>query len=211
MQQRNRDFLKTEVALQAIRNGNAEAVLDSLYAYILPEFVRRGTRKFRTTQAELVDVFQDVLVAFYLQVSRCPEMKINTPWLKDFLYGIGDNKLATIYQKRKRRFWLENNFYSSMATDPDVVAFSWHQYENPCFDIEVLRQVVNTLSPRCADILIRTLLEQQKIKQVMVEMGYKDENNTSATKSRCLVELKKRLLDRIAPDTIAAWFGHFTQ
>lgn len=210
LQQDPRDFLITEVALRAIHRGEVEAVLDSLYEHLLPEFVRWGKGRFQAQASYLVDVFQEVLIAFYLRVSRQPDKPIQTPKLKNFLFGIAAKKLATLYQQQQRRLWLENAFHRAIATDPDVAAFSWEGHEALAFDAEVLQDVVATLSPRCADILTRTLLENQKIRHVMMEMGYKDENSTSVTKSRCLTELKKKLSDRFGLEAIAAWFENVT-
>lgn len=193
------DYLHAPTAVAAIRNGQAEAVLTTLYKRLLPKFLIWASRRFAQHEQDLPDVFQDVLLAFYESVEKGRFPVLQQASLQTYLFNIGFFKLIKI--SKKRFVLLPDEIDRARAKEPVYSSFSWE--ESP--DITpILRQAIGQLSPACHRLLTFSLLEQKSNAELQQLMEYKDQNTTAAARSRCLAGLKSFLKNNLSDDQLDA-------
>jgi DNA-directed RNA polymerase specialized sigma24 family protein len=189
-------LFQSEIVLTAIREGNGQAVMKSVYQYMMPNFVKWAARRYQAETAAFPDVFQDMLLEFYLKALNQPGFSIQHESVVPYFWGIWKNKLASLYKKRK---WYVLTDFSSFKHSP---------VEAPKFPVSniayetILQKALQNLTPICRQILTITLIDQKNTRQAAEIMHYSDIATASVVRSRCFTTLKTDLRNMLTPDQL---------
>ena len=110
--------------------------------------------------------------------------------MKTYLFGIGKFMIYDALKEKKKIAPYEPNLH--VADDPiETVAIT--ASEELTEEQSLLRKYFKALGEKCRLVLTLFYYRGLSIKEIVLEAGYKDENNVKATKSRCLKQLREMI------------------
>ena len=197
------DYTDYRQAIDAIRAGQEERVLKTLYREYLEAFIVFMSAQFRIQADEAIEILTQTLTIFWEKARNGNFPDLKNASLKTYLFSIGINlKLANLKAQKlkKARFGPESleTYTNSLSIE---IELPWDE----ALEIQpILARLVQQLRPACTTILTLTILEKRPLSEVETSMGYKDSNSTAASQSRCLAELKTLIQKALSKDQLEA-------
>ena len=172
----------------AANSTAANVELKAVYDEYRSSFLEFG-RQFKIEREDLLDIFQDAVIAFYEQKER-GKLENLTCTEKTYLFNIGKYKSIDFLKKAGRTISFDKIEYE-VKIEPQVyqtIELSEQQQE--------LRDGVKLLGKSCQEILDLFYYRKYSISAIMQTLNFKSENVVKANKSRCIKSLKTILIER---------------
>ena len=172
-----------EDVLRAMREDR-NPTLAYLYRTYRAEFIQY-CKVYQLTEADLVDAFQDAIIAFYENVAsgRLQELRSST---KTYLFAIGKNVVFNKLRARKRQLPLEVELADHLV-DEDLmwqrIQLDHQQY--------AMGTALDRLGGKCRQLLLLFYYDRNSIEAITAKMGYSSDNATKVSKSRCMQQLRQ--------------------
>ena len=192
---------------EALKKGSDDAYkkvyIDNKEAFI------NFARKFPLSDLELLDVYQDVYVAFYENIENKKLLELSSS-IRTYLISIGKYMILDRLRKSKKKVLTNNLGYFSAEEDQQLMQFDLER-NVPTVKQKLLQQQFNVLGEKCRIILSLFYYKHFTIKQIMEEGNYNSENVVKSQKSRCLktlreTDVKKRCLTMDKDQLIEHYF-----
>lgn len=181
--------IDTPKLIEDIRSGN-ETVIDQIYLTYKPEFINWASTRFSISQEDIIDCWQDCVIAFYEQIIAGRLTKLDVT-LKTYLFAIGRNKLLYKLRTQKSNLEKEQVFAEDYFLENDQIQ-GFFDLENIKEEQEKkLEKAIKSLSKKNRNILIRRYYDGFSLEKIQELGNYKSINAVSATLSRALSNLKK--------------------
>ncbi len=137
-------------------------------------------RRFSLNREELLDIYQDAVIAMH-QNFVMKQLYLENTAIKTYLFGIGK---YMIFSRLREVAKVEE-----VAEIPDeIVEVIWEK-ESPTEEQRKLSHCFGQLSPSCQEILKMFYYRGLRVKEIVELSHYKDENTVKSHKSRCLKKL----------------------
>lgn len=176
------EVLNDQQLLQALRTQGSKA-LEQLYLSYREDFIAFA-RKYRANEEDILDVYQDAIIAFFENV-QSGKIKELSSSIKTYLFSIGKYKLIDKLKQNGKELGvelLENIAEPLENTYEEKLELNDRQ--------EQLKDAINELGGPCKELLILFYYRQYSIQAIQYEMAYKNENVVKAHKSRCMKSLR---------------------
>ncbi len=185
-----------------IRCGKAEQAMADCYKLLLRPFMAWATKHHQVNISVLPDLFQDLMVYFYVRVLNTPEFTVEQNNAVIYLWAAWKNLIAEEIKSKHHKLVSTDPFeIKPPATEP--VSF---RYENDESIKKILKHAVTHTSKKCREILNKVIFYQQDLNSITREMGYSDVNSTKVVKSRCMKALRDKLASTLSPQQIQEIF-----
>lgn len=173
---------KDQQILDALRSEGSNG-LKQFYESYRNDFMAFA-RKYTSAEEDVLDVYQDTVIAFYENVSR-EKIKTLRSSLKTYLFSIGKYKLIDHLKRKGKTISSDDPEYSRELIDDSVeekIQLNEQQTQ--------LKQALNQLGEQCRDLLLLFYYRRYSIDAIREEMNYKNDNVVKAHKSRCMKKLR---------------------
>lgn len=170
---------KQQLDLQSRLRNDDKKALEEVYTAYKEAFVNYGLQ-FNLDKDDLVDVYQDSVIAMY-QNFTTKQTRIENSSLKTYLFSIGKHK---IYDRLKER----SQFTGTVVRDDDYEEIDLNE-TMLTEEQQLLRRYFDHLGASCQQILKLFYYRSLSIKEIVQQTQYKDENTVKSHKSRCLKKL----------------------
>ncbi len=157
--------------------------LQPVYHSFREEFLQFG-RRYTTQEEEILDVYQDAVVALYENVVSGKLEKLNSS-LKTYIFSIGKHLLLNTLKRGQRTDLTEEPLSDSEIIKPVV----WENLELS-HQQNLLQQALETLGGTCRELLLLFYYERFSMEAIASRMGYKNTNTVKAHKARCMKSLR---------------------
>ena len=195
MREENKQIKKGPEIINAILVNDKE-ILDEVYLSYKPEFIHWGRTRFSLSEEDLTDCWQDSVIAFYEQVvaKKLTSLEVE---LKTYLFAIGKNKILYKLRGQASAIRKEEIFadtYSIVSTESEgydgLDGFSEEQKKK-------LQKAMGSLSAKNRQLLIERYYEGLSLEEIQRNGDFKSINTVSASLSRALSTLKKKVHHKI--------------
>ncbi len=170
----------SKALIQSVREDGMKA-LESVYRAFRGEFLGFG-RRFQVSDADILDAFQDAIIAFYENVMEGKIEELGSS-VKTYIFSIGKYQLLNKLKRDKRTV---DEIESSM------------EFENPfqnkfhlTHQQTMMKSALDNLGKQCQRLILLFYYRRFSIEAIMHEMNYSNENTVKANKSRCMKSLKE--------------------
>lgn len=177
--------------IQELREGR-EAALKKLYNSSRRAFVNWGKKHFYCDEHTLLDAYQDSLIIFYRKVTSGELTQIDRSF-DNYLIGIGWRILNKKQIKNRNVTLVEDIIITSELTD-DPILNKIIEGEIASEKQQALQAAVEKLGKMCRQLLTLFYFEGYDIEEITDIMEYPNKNTTSASKARCLNQLKEQIV-----------------
>ncbi len=168
--------------IKALRQHGLHA-LQPVYQHYREEFLQFGQR-YTTKQEDILDAYQDAMVALYENVSSGRLQYLHSS-LKTYLFSIGKFILLHKVQQEQRIQHIHD-----ADLDAELPPLIWEPIELTERQ-RFLRQALQELGGTCRELLLLFYYERFSIEAIVSRMGYKNGNTAKAHKSRCMKTLRE--------------------
>lgn len=172
-----------ESILAAIRQGDRE-IVPSLYRQNRDAFLRWAKRHFNSEEADLLDVFQDAVIAFYLQVVE-KKVETITVSVDAYLFGIAKNLLYRKFGEKRKLTPVdkkEEQFFDPVLPEVFKKIELTHQQH-------ILQEGIKKLSAKCQEILTLFYYYDHGLEVIADRLNYKNTDTVKNQKKRCMKQL----------------------
>ena len=154
-------------------------------------------RKLGVDENSCEDIFQESLMVLYEKLQK-KDFQL-TAKVSTYLYKVCQN-IAKAYRWKKSKMEVVNP--SSVPDDRGeegyfqraIVQGLSEEFEDELPNSEELYQAIVALDSPCKDILSMFYYHKARIKEIMLELGYPNENATRQAKYQCIIRLKTKFL-----------------
>jgi len=169
--------------INEIKSGNHEVILD-IYKLYRNDFIRWAVANFNVTVEESKDVFQDVLTAFYQNVSSGKLNQLNCK-LRTYLFQIGKFKLINLKNNEQQKLkYEEDTLYVTASGIESINEFYHHK------DVQYnLSNYLNLLCEDCRTMIELFYIKEIPLKQIANIMGFKNEDVAKNKRYECFKKL----------------------
>lgn len=169
---------KDKQLLQKIRADDKRA-LEEVYLANQTDFLHFA-RKQGLLQEDALDLYQDVVIAFYQQVLNGTSSITSS--IKSYLMGMGRYKFYERLRQQKRHQPLPQEQVAEVPAEKPL-ALSLEQ--------EQLKEGFAKLSPSCQEVLRLFYYRGLSLGEIVEQTVYENTNTVKSHKSRCLKRLSK--------------------
>lgn len=181
-------FSKSQSSLLAsIRSGDSRA-MEMIYAKYRNEFISWGKSKYKLSEDEMLDHYQDVLTIFFEKVINGTLETVEST-IKTYLFGIGKNKIMQQFDRdgrKKRHEEHVSEHYSFLARNENALGI----FETAK---ETSKRIFETIGEPCKTILRLFYFDKKSMTEIASAMGHKNEGVSRTTKKRCLEKIRSEL------------------
>ncbi len=173
-----------ESILAAIRAGDRE-VLKELYRQNREPFLRWGRQRFPRREADLLDIFQDAVVAFYQMVAERKVESVHST-VDAYVFGIAKKMLFRKLGRGSKEIAMEEEDLRAIpGLEPEVL-----REINLTHRQHVIKESLDKLSPVCKELLTLFYYFENGLESIAEKMGYKNTDTVKSQKNRCMEKLK---------------------
>lgn len=159
--------------------------MEQVYLRYRNEFVKWSMARFRISEDDALDHYQDTVAVFFEKAINGSLGEIESS-LKTFLFGIGKNKVKQQFDVNSRMEKHEaglTEHYQFLASDDDASQI-YEQARSQTKDLFSL------LGDSCREILRLFYFEKRSMSEIARIMNHKSEAVSRTTKKRCLEKLR---------------------
>ena len=173
--------MSNEVIIHKIGQGDQE-VLKLLYRLYRNDFIIWAQKKTGCREDDAKDIFQEVIVSFYLNVQTGSLQTINSS-IKTYLFTCGKNLLLNELKKTSKLI----NLSGFEFTNDEITKIE--QMEKSHYDKELIKKTMEELPIDCQKILILYYFENCSLKTIAKKLGYKNANVVKTMKSESMKKM----------------------
>lgn len=162
--------------------------LKALYNKFRAPFMGFGQR-YHLDSSALAEIYQEAFLALRKRALSGKLNDVNSS-MKTYLFGIGKFMIYDTLKEKKRTISYEPNLH---VVDEQIEMVTLNTPEELTLEQSLLRKHFKSLGEKCKLVLTLFYYRGLSIKEIVLEAGYKDENNVKATKSRCLKSLREMI------------------
>lgn len=191
----NQYHMSEEELIKRLRKKNSEG-----FRYLMKYYpmCRKMMRNYRLDEASSEDIFQESQIVLYENLQK--ESFALTSKVSSYLYAVCQN-MAKGHSRRKSK--TESITVSKEADDISMPENNqvkseqllYQEFENELPDENGLYEAIISLGHPCQEILSMYYYHRFRMKEIMEEQGYPNENATRQAKKRCLDRLKNIFLN----------------
>lgn len=148
-------------------------------------------KKFHISDDDVLDVYQDAIIALQEKAIKGEIDKISCT-VKTYLFGIGKYML---YEKARKN----NKPFSNFPLEKE--AYNYKEITDDFFKEEpnelqiLLQKGFASLGKKCKEVLTLFYYRGFTIDEITEELNYENKNVAKSQKSRCIKQLKEKLLN----------------
>jgi len=157
--------------------------LQPVYHSFREEFLQFG-RRYTTQEEEILDVYQDAIVALYENVATGRLQQLQSS-LKTYIFSIGKHLLINKLKRGQRTSLSEKPLPHSEIIEPIV----WENQELS-HQQHLLQRALEQLGGTCRELILLFYYEHFSLEAIAARMGYKNTNTAKAHKARCMKSLR---------------------
>ena len=153
--------------------------------------------RYRCSKDEAVEVYQDVILAFYENVMNG---KIDTlsSKLQTYLFGIGKFILLKRFNRNTRHAEMIESSLKIAIPAEQAPGFALEKEERSDRILSAIRQ----LGENCRDLLIHIYYHKLSGEIVSERLGYKNPDVVKSQKSRCMKKLRSLVQDHYSQEDL---------
>lgn len=179
-----------------LQAGNQHRLREVYESYRQP-FISWSMSRYRCDQDEAVEVYQDVILAFYENVMNG---KIDTlsSKLQTYLFGIGKFLLLKRFNRNSRHSQMDDSSQKIEIPADQVPGFALEREERSNRLLSAIRQ----LGDNCRELLIHIYYHKLSGELVADRLGYKNPDVVKSQKARCMKKLRSLVQDHYSQDDL---------
>jgi len=170
--------------LELIKSGNEKAITE-LYENYRQEFFVWIKNKYKCTDEEALDAYQESVLVLYNNIKKGKLTKF-TSSIKTYLFAIGRN--VVLYNRRK--FQREQ----SGITDKEINRIADSDSAQVNLQVsdsqKILTDTLNEMSNTCKSLIMLYYTQNLPFKEIAKKLGYKNETVARMQKMRCMKKMK---------------------
>lgn len=145
-------------------------------------------QKYKLPQDDVVEVYQDACLVVFENAIKGKIENLNSS-LKTYLFGIGKFLIFKRYKELQKQ--------SSIQVNEDLA----YTYFDPFGEsdeskkLKSIRNGLKSLGKKCRELLKLYYFEEKELEEIMLVMNYESKNVLKSQKSRCLKQLKEKILN----------------
>ena len=179
-----------EVVIEILA-GRRQIWLD-LYKKYKPEFITWATHRFSVDDQVAIDIFQEVMLAFYEQV-KYKGLRTLQCDLKTWFWSIGKNHLIMYCRKNGRIVTFDHqDAIKLIETIPD----SMSKKEDNEHTSEMVKKHLQLLDEKSRDVLTKYYIEGKSMAVIASEMGFKNSDVAKKKKYEIMKKLAALLVNK---------------
>lgn len=161
---------------------NDESVMVFLYKTYRNDFVKWALHRFDVLEDDVKDVFQDVIISFYRDVSggKLNSLKCS---VKTYLFSCGKNHLLNLLKKNQKFI----NLLDFDFTNDEMNKIE--KMEKAHYDKNLINKAINELPEEHQQVLQMYYFENKDLETIAKKLGYKNSNVVKTIKSNCLKKM----------------------
>jgi RNA polymerase sigma factor (sigma-70 family) len=159
--------------------------LEKIYLENRDSFINFA-RKFNLSDDDIVDVYQDAIIALQEKAVKGKIDKISCT-VKTYLFGIGKYMLYEKARKNNKKvadFPLENEAYNYKEISADFLDDEPNEFQI------LLQKGFAKLGKKCKEVLTLFYYRGFTIDEIATKLNYNNKNVVKSQKSRCIKQLK---------------------
>lgn len=157
--------------------------LKNLYNKYRTPFLNFG-RKYGLDEYALSDIYQEAFIALYKRGVNGKLNKVSSG-MQTYLFGIGKFVIYDTLKKNSRQRSLETLLQSTEEEKVSGATETLSQQQ------KLLQTHFKKLGEKCQQVLTLFYYRGLSIEEIVVHIGYENENTVKTQKSRCLKSLKQ--------------------
>lgn len=173
--------------LEAIRQGDPQ-IVNELYRNNRETFLQWARRRSNLSEDDLLDIFQDAIIAFYTQVieGKITTIKVS---VDAYLFGIARHLLYHKVGKQRHTVAMDEPNYELLPPiAPEVIERIELTHQQ-----KLLKGAIGRLSDICRRLLTLFYYHEHGLAEIAVRMNYKNKNVVKNQKKRCMQKLTQLL------------------
>ncbi|SNR17680.1 RNA polymerase sigma factor [Tenacibaculum jejuense] len=172
--------------LQRIKKGDTK-ILKEIYTTYREPFLVFG-KKFSSSDEDILDVYQDAIIAFREQVLKGKTDDLNCT-LKTYLFGIGKYMIFDKNRKQSKEVSIVNHDIKDDYDTVEVPSFS----DTINLQQRQIQKALLQLGKKCKEVLTLFYYNNLTIEEIKDYLKYDNKNVVKSQKSRCLKQLKSKI------------------
>lgn len=177
------NYSDTEI-LYAIRTGDDDRALSSLYQSLLPK-VKNLVRQNGGDQEDALDIFQDAILIFYKHVKMNKFNEAHS--IAAFVYTVSRNLWINHVKKKKRNVDIGEQEIP-ISSDDNILSHLITQERE-----EIVTKLLSSLGDTCRQLLTYTLFHRFTMKEISQKMAFSSEDVAKTKHYKC----KQRLIQTV--------------
>ncbi|MFI5204197.1 MAG: RNA polymerase sigma factor [Flavobacteriales bacterium] len=169
--------------IECIRSGKNNKAMRQLYNYL--PVIRSLILKNGGTRQDALDVYQDALVVFCINVSR-PDFVLSSG-IHTYLFSISKNKWKEELRKRGR----EEKLTWDVKDEVDVTELNVHEEK-----LNRLQTILKEVGDKCQRMFSLFYFQKLDMKTIAAKLGYTSEQNAATQKFKCMERARKLAQDK---------------
>jgi RNA polymerase sigma factor (sigma-70 family) len=175
---------------ELLKRGKDDDAIRILYAEVFPK-IKKYIKKNNGSLEDAQDAFQEGISIFYKQwhLGKLDQEKD----LESYIFIISRNVWLNMLHKNKKNISnIDMSEHEHIESDVDALNFIITEERNL-----YIGKLLEALGTKCKEMLLSTIFYKKSMAEIVVEMGYANENAAKSTNYRC----KQKLIDLIQGKT----------
>ncbi len=180
--------MKEHLILEELKKGN-DVVLEKIYLdYKKPFF--NYAKKFNINNEEVVDIYQDVILAFIENIKNGKLVRFDSS-IKTYLFSIGKYVIYNKIKKENKLQIVHSFKESDLKTMKEHEVLFLQELTNKQ---QLLKKSFGLLGEKCQQILTLFYFRGFNLEEITTHLGYNHKDVVKSQKSRCLKNLKDKMI-----------------
>lgn len=162
--------------------ANDESIIAFLYKSYRNEFIKWSLRRFAIQEDDVKDVFQDIVISFYRNVSEGKLNSINCS-VKTYLFSCGRNHLLNLSKKNQKFI----NLSGFEFTNDEIINIE--KMEKTHYDKNLIENAIKELPEDHQQVLKMYYYDNFSLDLIAKKLGYKNSNVIKTIKSNSLKKM----------------------
>ncbi len=174
------------IILEQLRNGD-ESPIYELYQLYRNEFIAWSKSRYRATEDQAKDAFQEAILDFHQNVISGHLTQLSST-IKTYLFQIGKHKLLNIQKKESRM-----TYHDALHLIENGEAENFMEEENKAYTQDQITKAIEKLPEDCQQVLQLYYFNEYDMESIAREMNYKNSDTAKSKKSVCMKNLTSEL------------------
>jgi RNA polymerase sigma factor (sigma-70 family) len=170
-----------EKQLELLRAGDRDT-LQQIYLEHKNGF-KLFAKRYTSDEDQIHNTYQDAIIALAENAQKGKIQSLSSS-IGTYLFAVGKYLLFKSLKEKNQHLEITDELMES-------VPFETFEEESQEQSIQLLRQKLNELGPKCQEILRLFYYQSKNLDEIAHIMGYESKDVLKSTKSRCLKNLKE--------------------
>jgi len=173
--------MEENIIIQNIRSGDKKE-LEKLYINYREEFMIWSISRYKITTDDAKEIYQQGILVLYENIINGKLINLRSS-IKTYLYAICKNKLYEYKRDINKKTTIDNGKTQEENTSDET--------EQKEYLISMSEKSLDKMGNPCKTLLENYYYHKKSMKQISIEMGYKNENTAKNQKYKCLSRLRE--------------------